>query len=217
MNNNTAQPANCEGLEKLRQRTREDHEYFSNRNKECRERYVTALFLSFCGIEYDECELLSQEQASKTDVIFRKASFQIKELMDEDNARGSFLKDFRHSCERASSISEISFTHKAHDISPCAKMYDLVQKMARERRADKKYANEAGNLDLLIYATRTRASLLMDSEINLTDFSEIGWRSVSCVNEHQAAVLYASDSAPLLLRQRAGRILTDNRTSLAGV
>jgi hypothetical protein len=177
--------------------------YFSNRNKDLRERWVVSKFLSILKVEYRDEEICSLDQHNKADVCFRGASFQIKELTDPNLQRGKMYKDAYASIKAAKSLDEVSLVGDVQDVPPVANMYALVLAKATELAGDKSYSTSKGELDLLIYVTRTRASLIQPEEIADQAFSGLGWRSVSCVNEKQAVVLFSSACAPDFLNERA--------------
>jgi len=182
--------------------------YFSNANKDQRERWVVSKFLSILNVEYREEEIRSLEQHSKVDVCFRGASFQIKELTDPGLLRGKMYKDAYASIKAAKSLDEVSLIGDVQDVPPIANMYELVLEMAKELAGDKSYKTSKGQLDLLIYITRTRAFLIQPDEITDEAFSGLGWRSVSFVNEKQAGVLFSSPSAADFLNERATMLMS---------
>lgn len=188
-----------------------DHEYFSNSNKPERERYVVSLFLSFLGVSFDKNDLKSPEQDSLIDVFFQDAAFQIKELMDEGYLRGKILKDRRRSAENATTLKDLHWASEAYDTQQPARMIDLVYEEAKKQAGDKKYASEKDKIDLLIYVTRTRASLIQDHEIQERVFSALGWRSVLCVNEKQALILYSSKASPEFICNKATRVFVQKQ------
>jgi len=181
----------------------DDVQYFSNTNKDARERWVVSKFLSILDVKYREEEIRSLDQHSKVDVCFRGASFQIKELTDPNLRRGKMYKDAYASIKAAKSLDQVSLIGDVQEIPPIANMHELVLEKAKELADDKSYNTSKGQLDLLIYVTRTRASLIQAEEIADEVFSGLGWRSVSCVNEKQAVVLFSSPSAPDFLREKA--------------
>ena len=181
----------------------DDVKYFSNANKDERERWVVSKFLSILNMEYREEEIRSRDQHSKVDVCFRSASFQIKELTDPDSRRGKMYKDAYASIKAAKSLDQVSLIGDVRDVPPVANMQKLVLEKAKELADDESYRTSKGQLDLLIYVTRTRASLIRADEIAVEAFSGLGWRTVSCVNEKQAVVLFASPLAPDFLREKA--------------
>lgn len=188
----------------------DDVQYFSNANKDERERWVVSKFLSILNVEYREEEIRSLDQHSKVDVCFRGASFQIKELTDPDLRRGKMYKDAYASIKAAKSLDQVSLISDVQDVPPLANMHELFLKKAKELADDESYSSSKGQLDLLIYVTRTRASLIQAKEIANEAFSGLGWRSVSCVNEKQAVVLFSSLSAPDFLREKAKILMSAN-------
>ncbi|MDP2694298.1 MAG: DUF1780 domain-containing protein [Gallionella sp.] len=179
----------------------DDVEYFSNPNKEVRERWVVSEFLSILGIAHQENDLISLEQANKADVRFLSANFQVKELPNPNFKRGKMYKDVYNSIKDAKSLEDISWVSDVHEIPPAASMYELVLGKAAELSDIESYKALKGELDILIYVTRTRASLIQPSELNAGAFAKLGWRSVSCVNSKQAIVLFSSPSAPEFIKK----------------
>ena len=117
-------------------------------------------------------------------------------------------KDAYTSIKAAKSLDEVSLVGDVQDVPPVANMYELVLAEATELAGDKSYSTSKGELDLLIYVTRTRASLIQPEEIADQAFSGLGWRSVSCVNEKQAVVLFSSPCAPDFLNERATIVIS---------
>lgn len=186
----------------------EDHRYFSNRNKEERERFTVSEFLSILRVEHLAVELVSPEQSSKTDVHFRSANFQVKEIPDPNLRRGKMYKDAYNSIKSAKSLDEVSLVSDICDISPVARMHDLVLDMACKLAASEKYEASKGDLDLLVYVTRARAGLIQAHELDLVELTGFGWRSISCVNAKQAVVLFSSTTAPEFIKERSQIIMS---------
>ncbi|MBI1215478.1 MAG: hypothetical protein GC185_06645 [Alphaproteobacteria bacterium] len=196
-------------LEYLRKTTRERQEFFGNKGKEERERISVKEFLSLLKIDFADQDICSLEQNSKTDVQFHDASFQVKELMDENFRRSEFHGNARRAAEKAKSIREVSWNLKAYDVPSPAKLYDLIVEFTG--KLDSKYTKlERSKLDLLIYATRGYASCIREQEIQISDFDELGWRSVLCVNSKQAVILYSSVNSPEFIRNHFKKIFWSN-------
>ncbi|MDR7119497.1 DUF1780 domain-containing protein [Rheinheimera soli] len=193
-------------LKHLQKSAWEDVEYFSNRKKEERERWVVSEFLSVLGLEYHDAELQSLEQDNKADVRFRNALFQVKELPDPNLRRGKMYKDVYKSIKEATSLQDVLLVGDARDVPPLASIYELVLEKAAELANSETYKASKSGLDLLIYATRTRASLIQSHEIKGEEFSDLGWRSVSCVNSKQAVVLFSSQFAPVFILEKVSKI-----------
>lgn len=186
----------------------EDVEYFSNPNKEARERWVVSQFLSILGVEHLAKELQSLEQTNKADVRFRSSFFQVKELPDPNLRRGKMHKDIYNSIKSATSLEDVVLVGDVRDVPPITSMYELVLQKAAELANSESYKTSKSGLDILIYVTRTRASLILPYEIDNEAFSSLGWRSVSCVNAKQAVVLFTSNSAPDFIRERFNEIMS---------
>ncbi len=183
-------------IENIRISAKADHEYFSNENKPARERWVVSLFLSLIKIEYQDQELVSPEQSSKADVLFRDARFQVKELTDPEMLRSKMYKNVYGSVRYAKTLEKISLVSGLCNVPPVSRMYELILELLDELELKKKYQETKGELDLLIYVTQTRAALIQPDEASRNELSRFGWRSVICVNEKQAVVLHASSAAP---------------------
>ncbi|BFU95770.1 MAG: hypothetical protein NTNFB02_24920 [Nitrospira sp.] len=110
--------------------------------------------------------------------------------------RTRIIRDTYNSTKAAEMLEQIALPSVANYIPPIGKIYELVLDMIVGLSNEKKYLSRKSALDLVIYVIRTRASLIKPPEIELNDFSGLGWRSVSCVNSKQAVVLYASSHAP---------------------
>lgn len=127
-----------------------DYEYFSNENKPARECWVVSLFLSLIKIEYQDQELVSPEQSSKADVLFRDARFQVKELTDPEMLRGKMYKDVYRSVRYAKTLEEISLVSGLRNVPTVSRMYELILELLDELELKKKYQETKGELDLLI-------------------------------------------------------------------
>lgn len=199
-----------EQLKRLQETAESNFKYFTNPNKPTRERYVVSHFLSNLGMEYREDEIRSLEEINKVDVEFRCASFQIKEITDPDIRRLGDYKKVKESLEKANSLKDVSLCSPVRNVPEVASMYDLVLNLAGDPAIQKKYAAEIEGLDLLVYVTRRRASLIQQHEFEKGGFSKLGWRSVSCVNTKQAVILFSSPSAPNFIGNRTGKIYWEN-------
>jgi hypothetical protein len=193
-------------LEKLKKQTEENFYWHTNSKKEERERWVVCEFLSAIQVAFSQSEVHSLEQDSKIDVRFETLNFQIKEIIDPGFRRDKLYKDAWKSASKAKSLSEVSLVGELRDAPQLARMHQLIETEASVLASSDKYIDVKGDIDLLFYVTRTRASLIEHSELREDAFSELGWRSVSCVNSKQAVVLFASSSAPGSLLNNSGTI-----------
>jgi len=196
-------------LKHLRKSAWEDVKFFSNSSKEERECWVVSEFLSVLSIEHHNDELQSLEQENKIDVCFHNAQFQVKELTDPNFKRGKMYKDTYNSIKEATTLEEISLPMDTHDIPPVSNMYELILEKARELANSKTYNTLKNEIDLLIYVTRTRASLIQAHEIKSEELSALGWRSISCVNSKQAVVLHSTQSAPKFIIEKEQQVISN--------
>lgn len=188
--------------EPLVEQARKDRDFFGRGGKQERERVAVSEFLSFLSLDFNESELVSQEERSKVDVQFREACIQVKELMDSDYPRTRIYKERYENLE--------AFPVRKHEpIAYCtpapSQQYQLVLDLMP--KLGEKYKNHNMNeLDLLIYSTRTRASLIEEYQIRNNDFENLGWRSVLFASGAQAVILYLSSNSPAFLHQKKARV-----------
>jgi hypothetical protein len=189
-----------EFLEEMKRSWASDFRFFSNTGKEERERWVVQEFLSRRSLTFTIEEIQSHEQKNKVDVGFRNALFQIKEIPEPGSLRSGEIKATYRRVMEAKSVQETVGPSPAYDVPPPVNGYELVRDKAQELAHDARYLAVRGNLDLLLYVTRTRASLIQWSEINVPELSALGWRSISCLMGDHAIVLFARVDAPAFLR-----------------
>ena len=194
-------------LENMLSAARDDLDFFSNSGKEARERWVVSEFLKVIKCSFEEKEISSLEQASKVDVKFRDASFQIKEIANPLLLRGKKVKDTYNVIKNADTLEDIELPSIIEDVPSVAKMYDLLVSETRKLSESAVYKDVKQDLDLIFYITRTRASLIQEQSINTNDFSDLGWRSVTCLNGKQAVVFHTKSDAPEFLKEYSGQVI----------
>jgi hypothetical protein len=189
-------------LAQMRAAAFENFQFFSDKRKEERERWVVREFLLLLSLACTEDEIKSEPQASKVDVLFRDARFQIKEATDPHIKRTKETKaDFKR-LAAAKTLGDTVSTGHAYDMPPAINGYSLIRGMAQELGGDRRYSTVKQNLDLLIYVTRPAVSLIGSSEINHKELALLGWRTIAVLMGSQALVLYANEAAPDFLRSR---------------
>lgn len=197
-----------EVLNKLEKSCFEDFYYYGNKNKSERERWVVSEFLSIVGIDFNDNEILSQAQECQVDVQFRECNFQIKELTDPNSQRGMFYKKIYNSVKSATNLEEVSLIGEVEDIPSQTIMYDIIVAKSKELSYKDTYIYCKDSIDLLFYVTRRNAATIQKSELMNNDFSEFGWRSISCVNSKQVVVLFANLSAPKFIQHLSQNIIS---------
>lgn len=198
--NDQPPPTEAEFLEAMKRSWASDFHFFSNAGKEKRERWVVHEFLSRRSITFSKEEIQSHEQKSKVDVEFRDALFQIKEIPEPGSLRSAEVEAIYRRVMEAKSVQETIGPGFVYDVPPPVNGYELVRDKAKELAYDARYLGIKGNLDLLLYLTRTRVALVQQSEVNVADLSAFGWRSISCLMGNQAIILFARIDAPEFLR-----------------
>ncbi|MBU0782579.1 MAG: DUF1780 domain-containing protein [Gammaproteobacteria bacterium] len=192
--------SDAEILIALRESASAELEFFSNKGKEERERWVVLTFLQRRSIAFVESEVTSPEQNSEKDVCFGNASFQIKEIVNPGLRRGADLKADYERLKSASKLDELVGPASAYDVPQPTTVYSLVLGEATALARDPKYATTKANLDLLFYVTRSRAALIREAEVDRGQLQQLGWRSISCLAGEQASILFARPDAPAFLR-----------------
>lgn len=176
--------------------------FFSNAGKEKREQWVVREFLKRLGVSFSESEIASRDVHSKTDVAFRDACFQVKEIVTPGTRRGDEVKALWKQALAATRPEEVMGLSIGYDIPAPAQAYDLVVDEARKYAQSGQY--EPGLLDLLVYVTRTYTAPIRAEEVSGEELAATGWRSLSYLIGDEALVLYAQDKAAGFLRAHYG-------------
>jgi hypothetical protein len=184
----------------MRNEWEEERRFHSNEGKEERERWVVTEFLKTCGIQFQPEEIVSAEQAHSTDVQFRTAQFQVKEIASPDERRQRDIKEIHARVLRAKQLQDVIGPSPVYDTPPVVAGDVLLYNTVTELSKDPRYFPSKHRTDLLLYVTHTRASLPSSWTLGWSEFSRRGWRSVSCLIKDQARVLFAAESAPDFLR-----------------
>ena len=200
-------------LRNLRNSAKEELMFYSNVGKEARERWVVCEFLKAIKLPFEEIEVISMEQSSKTDVKFRDANFQVKEITNPNTRVGKIARDTYNSIKLAKELKDIEWPSILENTPKITKVYDLVLAESKVLSESKTYKTMTHHLDLIFYVTRTRAYLILSNEVNINDFYSLGWRSILCFNSKQATVIYAAPDAPEFLRKKVGSIVKLELTS----
>lgn len=191
--------SDAELLASMQESAHEELLFFSNKGKEARERWVVSQFLQRRSLPFLETELSSPHQHSKTDVQFRDASFQVKEILNLGAKRSDEIKVNYERLMAATKLEEVIGPSFVYEVPLPTTIYALVSNEAGCLALNQKYNAITHELDLLFYVTRTRASLVRKEEIDTEHLASLGWRSISCLAGTQATVLFAQNHAPVFL------------------
>lgn len=178
---------------------KESIHFFSNECQKDREIWVTRNFLSLLNVEYSENEVQpSLEEPS--DVIFRDARFQVKEILDKDRKRGDEYKEELLKAEKATVLSDLLESYSPQMIT-CDDVAALV--VNRASKLNRKYGPfERAAIDLLFYFNlqdvHVKGDIICDVDFYSSKIST--WRSVSVYTGDCAFVLHVSEKAPDFLK-----------------
>ena len=160
-------------IERVRRAREEEVRFFSNPNREERERWVVREFLRTLLISLSDDELHSPKQSDDVDVVFRDANFQVKELPEANCRRSSEVRAALERAETATQPMELYEPLVAEEFI-WVDAYPFIQQYARDRRYTP--ASRA-MLDLLVYVTRPHAvldratqqpsSVILDGDLSL--------------------------------------------------
>lgn len=178
---------------KVRRAREEEVRFFSNPGKKERERWIVHEFLEKLSISTSEDDLISPEQNNDIDVIFRDASFQVKEITEADCRRHAEGKEALQRAKNATQLSQLIPPMIAEDI-----LWDDVYPLIHEHASAVRYPRSSrGKLDLLFYVTRKHAFLTRSAQP--PELAHLGWRSISCLFGPHPYVLVATCDAPSFL------------------
>ena len=178
--------------------------FFSAARKPERERWVAEEFLVNLGIE-PQVESIVSATDEPPDVLFRDARFEIKEIMDPGKRRHAEYKESLRRAKEAKSVEELFETYTPKDIT-----YTELCKLISEALPNiRPYApSTQRELDLLFYVNLEEVHGYVSAEIAASDlFQDYGWRSISFVSGPLAVVLFATERAPLFLRENQGKVV----------
>jgi len=192
----------AEYLGKLRDHVIETRRIFSEAMKPERERMVCRAFLRCLGVAFSDCEIQAPAQ-EPVDVIFRSASFQIRELMEPNCKRGDELKEFQQKIAKSSSIEDLMTSYQPPSPMSLSQLAVEVKNALTEKC--QKYGRGCNDLDALVYVNLSDTYLNASSNFpDLSDLRAQGWRSVSVLFAPYSLVLCATGSAPSFLRASEG-------------
>ena len=193
-----------EYLEKLKNHATETRTLLSNKMKLERERSVARAFLRAVGVSFQETELIAPA-VEPTDVAFRDARFQIRDLLEPGHRRGDDWKEREKKYGSATTIDDVT---EPGSSSTSISMEVLIPEVttALSEKAQK-YGAGCKNLDALIYVDLKDKFLAPNPEVKNTEaLEQQGWRSVSLLFSPYGIVLFAAANAPEFLLDAEGTI-----------
>ncbi len=187
----------------------ESIDFFSSANKGVIERWACAEFLKNIGLGFQPDEVVTQAD-DPPDVIFRSASFEVKEILDRGRRWHDEYKDALSNAQTAKTKTDL---HAAllkvvtpEDITP-QEIGNLISAELTEL-VTKKYvdAQFRGTLNLLFYIDLLRHTLKVGPMPDPVTFSTFGFRSISVLMGWGALVYCAALTAPDFLLAKVGTV-----------
>ena len=194
-----------EYLKSIRRGLKASVRFFDSKNRQSRERHVVREFLRNLGHRFLVRELESVAD-DPPDVRFRNCTFEIKEHIDPRERHREYKEALKKACA-ATDPSELIEHFTPKDIS-LSDLYGLVFADAQALAKNKYPLAVIRELDLLVYVNLQDVMGMKVTPLpDVTPLASLGWRSVSFVKGHWSCVLAASDKAPALLRDLAGKLV----------
>ena len=186
-------------LEAIRRSRRASIDFFSSRNKPEREKWVCRTFLRNLRITFEDADILSRD-CDPPDVIFRKARFEIKEVLDPGRHRHDEYKAAHRKSLETTDPRELFALFTPKDITPC----DLAEIVRIKTETLTHRYSQTDQLDLLFYVNLREHFSSPGPMPELRRFPGSGWRSISVVQGSRALVLFAAADAPDFLQSKVG-------------
>ena len=196
-------------LDQLRHVINEARHFFSNSMKPERERAICRAFLRGIGIGFKDNEIKAATREDEpVDAFFFLACFQMREILDSDYKRGDEWRNKAEHLKSAICIDDLREPYVSPKPMTSSELTPLICDALKEKSI--RYGAEREKLDALVYVNlQNRFLAANQSMADLEVLKAQGWRSVSMLFVPFASVLYANESAPDFLRERAGRILNE--------
>jgi len=190
-------------FDNMRKHVIETITFFSNSNgneeKEERERSTCRAFLRTIGVAFEEKELLAPAPSGEpSDVDFRSARFQIREILDQNRKRGD---EWKKKLKEYSEKKQAKEWLKPYSLSTSIELQELMPKIVQallEKFNKPNYgAVVCSSIDALVYVNLKDQHLATHSNMpNLDELRSQGWRSVSLLFPPYGVILYADSMAP---------------------
>jgi hypothetical protein len=181
-------------LEKLLKHASETRVFFGNKMKPERERSICRAFLRAIGVSFIEQELIAPTD-EPSDVAFRMAQFQIREILEPDRRRGDDWKSREKKYSEANSLDVLLEPYTPPTSVSLAELVPIIIDALLKKA--QKYGTGCKDIDALVYVNLQKQFLAVDSdEPHLDRLKSQGWRSVSILFPPYGVILFAGPTAP---------------------
>ena len=177
--------------------------YFSSSNKTEREFYVCEMFLQGLGISSPR-ENLVPAQSDPPDVNYFDIAFEVKEILDSGRARHF---EYKAALQKARAARKPEDFVEPWNLRPIPLTDSARTVMEKAKTEAFGYAPSVRrDLDLLYYVNYMNKHPVPGGKpLDPSSLRSTGWRSVSLLFGQFSWVLFASPSAPKLLRDNEGK------------
>lgn len=189
---------NKEFVADRREALKESIQYFSQANKAERERWVATEFLTNLDVAHEEAEVVSSQE-DPPDVLFRDCRFEVKEVLEPGRKRHDEYKRKYEKSLQAKHPRDLIEEYSPKDFT-----LEEIGEIVKE--AILKYQNRYNpeirqGMDLLFYVNYIGYRQKPGPVPSPDKFALFGWRSISVLEGWTSIILFAAESAPLLLRR----------------
>lgn len=195
-------------LKSIKEGLKESVEFFGNKNKQEREKWILKEFLSYLPVQFAETDI-RESNTEPHDVFFKSFGFQVKEILTEGRMRGKEYKEKLNSISSNTKPGDFSEQYNPIHIPLTESLPRVFSELARHRT--EKYYDNTSSIDVLVYLNLSDTTYT-NEQINVSQVSaELNrWRSVSLVSNNCAAVLHCNDCGNQLLRPLVGNLYGKN-------
>ena len=194
----------------MRGALKESVAFFSSGNKGAIEQWAFTEFLRNLGVTFQSDEItVTPPGQDPPDIMFRHASFEVKEVLDPGRRRHDEYKRAFAKALAANDPIELFENAGVEDITPI-EIATLILSQLEGNLAAKYEPRFRASLNVLFYVDLVHRTLKAGPMPNPADFSNLGWRSVSVLIGWGALVYFADSHAPGFLRVKAGTISERN-------
>lgn len=180
-------------------------EYFSSKKKADREYWIVNEFLTNLNIKFD-CVEIQKGKTEPVNVIFRRANFQTKEILDEDSKRhGEYKEALKKLKESPVSFGASELKAIPRYIS-IQKIVNLINEKLESYIVDTVLCKQ---IDMLLYVNLSVFGLSKNIQYIFPERKIWQkWRSVSMVeNGRINFVFWDREDAPDFIKSNIGRII----------
>lgn len=200
-------------------------EFYSNKGKPDREKWIAVEFLKKIDANSDEKNIKNLSENGLGDIEYNRnndaITFEIKTIQNTDSLDGyeeiektteslRRVRDVIKKCENDNVFLEdeifdalnFQYSGKGFDIVYKNGYKLVIQCLSKHFKKYRNRQNELSKANLLIYCLYTKATRVQDNEINTEELKKYGWRSISLLMGKDTLVLYASENAPDFLKKQ---------------